>query len=136
MNIYTGTGAHVELVGMEALNAKLRAIDTAWEQAADDATRELAGEVLDLAKQNAPVRSGALRDSGKIVKLAQHQYAVVFDTPYARRIERGFSGMDKLGRFYDQPARPYLRPALAEVIPRALPRTIDLLKSALAAANV
>lgn len=31
---------------------------------------------------------------------------------YARRIELGFAGADSLGRIYDQPARPYLRPAL------------------------
>lgn len=31
---------------------------------------------------------------------------------YARRIELGFTGVDSLGRYYDQPAYPYLRPAL------------------------
>lgn len=34
--------------------------------------------------------------------------------PYARRIEMGFSGSDRLGRTYNQPAKPYLRPALDE----------------------
>jgi len=31
---------------------------------------------------------------------------------YARRVELGFVGMDKLGRRYNQAPRPYLRPAL------------------------
>ncbi|MBA7705057.1 hypothetical protein ES703_113881 [subsurface metagenome] len=31
---------------------------------------------------------------------------------YARRVELGFVGTDKLGRIYNQAPRPYLRPAL------------------------
>jgi|GEM_PF-1081220 len=33
---------------------------------------------------------------------------------YAKRMEFGFKGPDKLGRIYDQGPRPYLRPALDE----------------------
>lgn len=36
------------------------------------------------------------------------------DVPYARRIEYGFMGKDKLGRRYHQTPRPYLRPAFDE----------------------
>lgn len=36
------------------------------------------------------------------------------DVPYARRIEFGFMGQDRLGRTYHQTARPYLRPAFDE----------------------
>lgn len=36
------------------------------------------------------------------------------NVPYARRIEYGFAGKDKLGRTYNQPAQPYLRPAFDE----------------------
>lgn len=38
------------------------------------------------------------------------------DSPYGRRREEGFSGQtDSLGRYYaDDPAKPYLRPALAD----------------------
>ncbi len=35
-------------------------------------------------------------------------------TPYARRIEMGFCGADALGRVYNQPPRPYMRPAYYE----------------------
>lgn len=31
---------------------------------------------------------------------------------YARRLELGFTGVDKIGRHYAQAPRPYLRPAL------------------------
>lgn len=31
---------------------------------------------------------------------------------YARRVELGFTGQDSLGRNYNQPAKPYLRPIL------------------------
>lgn len=33
---------------------------------------------------------------------------------YAPRVEYGFSGADSLGRVYNQPAKPYLRPAFDE----------------------
>ena len=36
------------------------------------------------------------------------------DVDYARRIEFGFADTDSLGRTYNQPAQPYLRPALDE----------------------
>jgi len=36
------------------------------------------------------------------------------DVEYARRIELGFVGPDRLGRRYHQAPQPYLRPALAE----------------------
>lgn len=36
------------------------------------------------------------------------------DVEYARRIELGFAGTDSLGRRYNQPAHPYLRPALMD----------------------
>lgn len=36
------------------------------------------------------------------------------DVPYGPRIEYGFAGADALGRHYNQPAQPYLRPAYDE----------------------
>jgi Bacteriophage HK97-gp10, putative tail-component len=43
-----------------------------------------------------------------------------FDPPYARRIEYGFIGTDKLGRHYHQAAQPYMRPARDIVGPQAV----------------
>ena len=36
------------------------------------------------------------------------------DSPYGKRLEYGFVGADKLGRVYNQAARPHIRPALDE----------------------
>lgn len=70
------------------------------------------------AKSNAPVVSGALRDSIDTQIVSQSETQVVAQiaphTPYAHRIERGFIGIDSLGRNYHQPAEPYMRPAYEE----------------------
>ncbi len=44
------------------------------------------------------------------------------NVPYARRLELGFSGTDSKGRNINQGARPYLRPALKENLPRLVAR--------------
>lgn len=134
MQIYNGPGLSVEIVGMEALNARLRRIAQAWEDAADDATREIAEYILALAQARVRVVTGNLKSSGKVVRLAKHQYAVVFDAPYARRIEIGFHGTDSLGRNYHQAGQPYLRPAYEEGRMSAMQRTADLLERAMKSA--
>lgn len=52
----------------------------------------------------------------------------VINVVYARRIELGFQGKDKLGRAFNQPPYPYLRPA-AEV---EYPKLGKRIKTALA----
>ena len=42
---------------------------------------------------------------------------------YARRLELGFVGTDRLGRHYDQKPRPFLRPGLAKSL-RAVRRVL------------
>lgn len=42
------------------------------------------------------------------------EMAVGSSMEYARRLEYGFSDTDSLGRKYNQPPRPFLRPALDE----------------------
>jgi len=70
------------------------------------------------AKRRAPFLTGTLRRS--IHTLLQEitkdtaTIAIGTNLEYARRIEMGFSGVDSLGRSYDQPPNPYLRPALEE----------------------
>lgn len=134
MNIYTGSGLHVEIVGMEALNAKLRRISMQWEVAADDALLEICEAILTGALARVPVKTGALRESGHIQKFEAHQYAVIFNLPYAKRIEFGFHGTDSLGRKYNQAAQPYLRPAYEEQRMTALERTAALMERAQRAA--
>lgn len=43
--------------------------------------------------------------------MASVTYKIGTDLEYAARIEFGFTGPDSLGRVYNQPAQPYLRPA-------------------------
>ena len=71
---------------------------------------EKANKILDAAKDNAPVDTGALRDSGHVEKKDEITYLIIFDAPvlngtgsYARYVEEGTSKMD---------AQPYLRPAI------------------------
>lgn len=124
MNIRTGSGFHIELVGMPALNAKLARIGEAWEQAADDATREIAEFILSLADARVHVLSGDLKASGHVERLARHQYAVVYDTPYARIEEFRVGGRAHSG------AHAYLRPAYDEGRAMAMERTADLIQRA------
>lgn len=82
------------------------------------------------AKTNAPYRTGNLRRSihvggegtdgnttgsdigGQSSGRDFAEVKVGTNVEYAARQEFGFSGADSLGRVYNQPARPYLRPAL------------------------
>lgn len=75
-------------------------------------------ECMNQAKQNAPFRTGTLRRSihgdpedGGLT------WAVGTNVEYARRIEFGFVGADRLGRNYNQAPRPYLTPAAENVRP-------------------
>lgn len=86
-----------------------------------------AGQIIaEEAKTIVPVDTGNLRDHIHVEPVSQEDNRVVvavtpadaaaneygFDPAYARRIEYGFIGVDKLGRHFHQPAQPYMRPAL------------------------
>lgn len=83
-------------LGGEALNAPLLA--AGWLIAND-------------AKGRAPYKSGTLRRSIEPQAVAPGEVIVGSSVPYARRLEYGFMQADRLGRHYNQAARPYLRPA-------------------------
>lgn len=62
------------------------------------------------------VDTGKYRASWKVDLDAHGTTANVFTShPAARRLEYGFSGRDSLGRLYNNPARPHVRPALVAV---------------------
>jgi len=84
-----------------------------------------AGVVLQEAKAMVPVRTGELRDSGKVVVEESEKSVrahVVFDAPHAAYVEfgTGRAGSESAGAgpytytmsWPGMPARPYLRPAL------------------------
>lgn len=81
------------------------------------------------------VVTGRLRDSiriqGRVTSLHTHQVHVVAQRPQARRLELGFHGTDSRGRYYHQPAYPYMNPARDFVLASVLP---GLIKDAASAA--
>lgn len=107
---------HITVQGDEALTRQLARAEAA---VSDRAIRSglSAGALIVTAdaKRRAPIKTGTLRRS---ITQAQMQdrlaVRVGTDVPYAARLEYGFTERDKLGRRYNQPARPYLRPALRE----------------------
>lgn len=131
MNISVSIRGGMELV------AKLKKLsDEVAGEALENAVVSGALLVQNRAKENAPFITGNLRRSVHIgghsgeSELAASEtgtdiggnksdrdHAEVLvgtNVEYARRIEYGFSGTDSLGRSYNQPPQPYLRPAMDE----------------------
>lgn len=74
------------------------------------------------------VVSGSLRRSIKLIPespfstgVGQWQVSIAPTLIYGRRIELGFHGADSLGRVYDQPGFPFLKPGFDKALP-ILPR--------------
>ena len=116
-------GVHV--IGAEDLAAKFRALaDDIKGPALEAATRAAALPVLNQVRitepegGRTPYKTGTYRRSFEMEtaeKTAERCAVVVgTDAPQARRLEYGFVGPDKLGRVYNQPPRPHIRPALDE----------------------
>lgn len=124
----------VTLQGLDALSLRVKYLARAAERGLAFGVSEGALLIQEEAKLLVPVDTGNLRDSihTEVVRdePAHQELCVVpaveaandwgFDPAYARRIEFGFVGPDRLGRVYNQPPQPYMRPALdskrAEVI--------------------
>ncbi len=100
--------------------------------AADVASREVVtkgGRVVeDATKAHMQGRPGPERRSGalmasvavrnvKSVGPGAWSSETAPETPYARRIEFGFHGADRLGRFYSNDPLPFLRPGLDDSLP-------------------
>jgi hypothetical protein len=108
-----------------ALQAKIAAFAAAKEAGMKAGVAAGAQLFEDEAKTLVPVKSGNLRDhihTETVTDEAQVQTLAVtptieasnkygFEPPYARRIEKGFIGVDSLGRHYNQAAQPYMAPA-------------------------
>jgi len=110
------------------------------------AADQLARTTRRVALRHVPVLTGALRDSIAIADAGAFHRVVFADTPYARVVEFGFTGVQVVGphqrlqthafgrsiaprpvqvmahtRFVNRAARPYMRPALAHAENRAVP---------------
>lgn len=72
--------------------------------------------ILAAAVRRAPVDTGLLINSmtANSKMIAELTFRVQDGTVYGRRNELGFHGTDSLGRVYQQPARPFLKPAVEE----------------------
>lgn len=100
-------------IGQEFRSSIARA-EQAVDRAITDAMQIAAMEAANAARQRAPYKTGTLRRSIEVIEQGPRQVAVGSRQPYAARIEFGFAGRDRLGRLYNQPAKPYLRPAIEE----------------------
>ena len=116
-------GVHV--IGAGDLAEKFRTLaDDIKGPALEAATRAAALPVLNQVRitepegGRTPYKTGTYRRSFQMEtaeKTAERCTVVVgTDAPQARRLEYGFVGPDKLGRVYNQAARPHIRPALDE----------------------
>lgn len=100
------------------------------------------------AKQKAPYLTGTLRRSihigghtfagaegaSDIGGNSDHEIRIGTNLPYARRIEDGFSGVDALGRTYNQPPQSYLRSSMDENRDAAIREVADATRDLLRAA--
>lgn len=73
------------------------------EQILDGQIKEMANDVVEIARTQVPVKSGKLRDSIHVEKSGNHEYAVGSDLDYALSVEVGTR---------NKRPRPYLVPAL------------------------
>src|SRR5438552_19046477 len=93
--------------GVSELRAALDGLATHWAEGARAAVAEGAHLVERKAKQNAPVVSGTLRRSIRVLGPTPWGFggwsALIGPSAiYGRRVELGFHGADSLGRNYDQ----------------------------------
>jgi hypothetical protein len=84
------------------------------------------------------VVSGFLRNSIQIRRSSSYgdggwQDTVYPGGPYYRRLELGFVGRDSIGRRYNQPPYPYMRPARDDTVATARSRAVSAFKKVLGA---
>jgi hypothetical protein len=115
----------VTLAGVDVLTLRTKALIAAARRGLSDGMAEGAQILVEEEKTLVAVGTGNLRDHihAELVEATDTRITVIvtpvyddpneygFDPAYARRIERGFIGPDKLGRVYHQAAQPYVRPS-------------------------
>lgn len=116
----------IEVKGIKELQNKFKQLDMDLQQALFEAVSSGAAVVVREAKINSerggdefPHRiTGNLMRSIKEVRIkgsgTRVESQVGSTMKYARRLEKGFMDVDRLGRRYHQPPRPFLIPALDE----------------------
>jgi HK97 gp10 family phage protein len=102
----------VEIKGMKELKKAFDDLEKLAEKNQKTALKLTAQEYANDVKAGAPYDTGTLRRSIHVQMVDFKSALVGTDLPYARRLEYGFADKDKLGRVYNQSARPYFRPPL------------------------
>lgn len=115
----------VSITGLSELDLKVRYMREAAESGLRLSVPEAAQLFVEEAKALVPVDTGRLQEAihaevledepmRQVMQVAPFYEAgneYGFEPAYARRIEYGFFGKDKLGRDYHQAAQPFMRPA-------------------------
>lgn len=115
----------VSISGLSELDLKVRYMREAAISGLKLSVPEAAQLFVEEAKVMVPVDTGRLQEAIHAETLEDSDYRQTmqvapfveagndwgFDPAYARRIEYGFFGTDRLGRNYHQAAQPYMRPA-------------------------
>ena len=122
--------------GLDGLSAAMDRLGAGMKDILERAVYFGAGQIAEATQENLrTIPSKNLRragepiwDTGKLAESfhvqieesdANHAIAQVgTDVIYARRVEFGFSGADRLGRIYNQPPNPYFRPAFDDNVER------------------
>lgn len=140
----------VQMQGIDALSLRTKVMIAAAQQGARFGVSEAAQILVDEAKTLVPVDTGHLRDSihAELVESSDTRIVAAvtpayeegneygFEPAYARRIEYGFVGADRLGRVFHQAAQPYMRPAFDAKQGEAREAIKDGILGELQAANV
>lgn len=140
----------VQLAGLDALSLVTKKLTAAAQRGLKDGVVEGAALIEQRAKELVPVDTGRLRDAIHTEVMTDEPEIQVLavaavveadndwgiDPPYARRIEFGFVGVDRLGRHYNQAAQPYMRPAHDEMKDQAIAAIRDSVLSEVDAAMV
>ena len=119
-----------ELDGVEEAVANLAVYEQDVQERVDHAFDATATEIRDDGKENAPEKTGNLRNSitKEPAPAGTLGYIIFTGIEYAKRQEFGFSGKDSLGREYDQAGFFYLTKAAMSNRDKAIRRVRRALK--------
>lgn len=122
-----------KITGAKELRAKFKDLDNAvksrhLETAANAGILPIQNEAIQLVAKDTgtlarSIHTETIKSSDTYVEVATGT-----DVEYALRIEFGFHDKDSLGRHYNQPAQPYMRPAYDNKRGEAVDETQDVLK--------
>lgn len=116
----------MDVKGADRVAAKMRRAVGLASDGPARVTQEYGDILLETVKQNASGRPGPNIITGQYVGSIQiierSMFSVKAGTgaPQANRLENGFTGVDSIGRHYNQPAFPHWQPAVDTVGPQYL----------------